>query len=168
MQEKFEQAKLRAGYSDELTLEVIKTLNFYPDASGYWYSYYYVDASGVYEYTGFEFYPALLFPAEPGKKWVVEELTLADGNGFPVDTRLEASARLDTVRVPAGEFEALRVELNFYDYDYWLVYKQKRIYWQLIRWYAEGYGLVREFDGYSSKFSDLIEFIPRGSTGGGG
>ncbi len=167
VQEHRERMSYENNSGREIEIEVIRTLNFYPGSSGSWYTYFYVDASGVYEYSGYEFYPTLLFPVEPGKGWVVEQVTLMDGNGFPVETRLEAQTSLDSVAVPAGEFQAVKVELNFYDYTYWLAYKQKRLYWKLVRWFAEGYGIVREYDDYIPKYKDLESVNLFEETGGG-
>ncbi|MEO0051121.1 MAG: hypothetical protein ABIK11_01070 [candidate division WOR-3 bacterium] len=167
VQEHWERMRYENNSGKEVEIDVIQTLNFYPGSSGSWYTYFYVDASGVYEYNGFEFYPTLLFPVEPGKGWVVEQVTFIDANGVTTDTRLEAQTSLDTVRVPAGEFKAVKVELNFYDYTYWLVYKQKQLYWKLVRWFAEGYGIVREYDSYIPKYKDLESVNLFEETGGG-
>lgn len=155
----------RAG--NKVEIDVIRTYNFYPGSSGWWYTYFYVDGTGVYEYTGYEFYPTLLFPVEPGKGWTVEQVTLMDGNGFPVDTRLEAQTSLDSVNVPAGRFQTVRVELNFYDHTDWVVYKRKRLYWKLVRWFAEGQGIVREYDNYFPKYRDLESVNIFEENGGG-
>lgn len=167
VQQDWERMRYENSSGKEIEIEVIRTLNFYPGSSGSWWTYFYVDASGVYDYTGYEFYPTLLFPVEPGKGWVVEKVALMDGNGWPVDTRLEAESSLDTVRVPAGEFEAVKVELNFYDYYEWYINKQKRLYWKLVRWFAEGYGIVREYDSYIPKYKDLESVNLFEETGGG-
>ena len=81
-------------------------------------------------------YQAYAFPLEPGKEWR-ERLTAtdpADGRQFPVwiDGTVHGWER---VRVPAGEFDTLKVERRVY-FEYWEYAVRGRSQIHEVEWYA--------------------------------
>lgn len=150
------QMRYRLRSDKEVDLDVLEFFNRQVDASGGWYTYFYIDGSGVYQHSGYSFFPVLMFPLYAGRKWTVDHL-LYDSNG-PYDARLEASVELDTVTVPAGSFETFKVILNFYDYYEWEVNRNKKLWWRLVRWYAKDYGVVKEYDSWLPTTRELESF----------
>ena len=75
-------------------------------------------ATNMQEFTYSPAYPAFAFPLAPGKRWVsrVTATDPADGRRFPA--RIEGAVLgWERIRVPAGEFDALRVQRHvFLDY----------------------------------------------------
>lgn len=96
--------------------------------------------------------PALLLVAEPltvGADWRYQGRCVAKGR---VPERLnydKTAVRVETVEVPAGKFEAIRVSVAFYDGD---------AHWKQVEWYAEGVGLVRRSG--EERSTGLQPFVP--------
>ena len=81
-------------------------------------------------------YRAFAFPLEPGKRWR-ERLTAidpADGRQFPVWID-GAVLGWERVRVPAGDFDALKVERQVY-FEYWEYALRGRSLIHEVEWYA--------------------------------
>lgn len=88
----------------------------------------------VFEYS--PAYQAFAFPLEPGKRWR-ERLTAtdpADGRQFPV--WIDGVVRgWERVQVPAGEFDALKVERMVF-FEYWEYAVRGRSEIREVEWYA--------------------------------
>jgi hypothetical protein len=106
---------------------------------------HYLDQCGLYWYSedATQFTPLILFPIYPGKSWAVENIPFYDENGTPRWCHLTAFVEQESVSVPAGDFNAYRVELNFYDYTAWVLGDWIRR-GTLVRWYVPEIGIVKE------------------------
>jgi hypothetical protein len=95
---------------------------------------------------------ALPFPLRPGKKWreTVHAVDPATGRAY----RVRVDGRVlgwERVRVPAGEFDALRVERHVYPGNFDHFRSEDRI--RETDWYAPRAGLVVRHEG-SSEYTD--------------
>jgi hypothetical protein len=81
-------------------------------------------------------YPAFNFPLAPGKTWQTNLTATdpADGRSFPIQLRAKV-AGWERVKVPAGEFDALKVE-RFVILGYWLLGERGTSQIVETEWYA--------------------------------
>jgi hypothetical protein len=87
-------------------------------------------------------YEALAFPLMPGKKWKARSVATdpADGRSFPV--RIDGAVLgWERIRVPAGEFDALKVR-RYVFLDYWRSKVRGQSIIREDEWYAPSLGKI--------------------------
>lgn len=106
--------------------------------------------------------PAFRFPLTPGKSWR-ETVTVADpvtGRQLPVEVIASVDG-METVAVPAGQFEAIKVRRNLYyqDAEWW----RTNVFQQVTDWYAPSANrIVRRWE--RSQYTDYTRGGPNGAT----
>jgi hypothetical protein len=98
-------------------------------------------------------YEALAFPLEPGKSWKARSVATdpADGRSFPV--MISATVQgWERIRVPAGEFDALKVHRVVY-LDYWRQMVRGQSIIEENEWYAPSLGKIAKRETTSKYLS---------------
>jgi hypothetical protein len=87
-------------------------------------------------------YEALAFPLAAGKKWKSRSVATdpADGRSFPV-TISASVVGWERIRVPAGEFDALKVQ-RYVFLDYWRSKVRGQSVIQEAEWYVPALGKI--------------------------
>jgi hypothetical protein len=125
----------------------------------------------TFEYT--PAYPAYAFPLTAGKSWSVRVTARdpRDGRRFPV--RIDGVALgWERVKVPAGEFDALKIQRRVY-FDYWEYATRGHSIIREHEWYAPGvkWAVKREtralYLTYMSDMGNAAGFLPVAGGGGG-
>ena len=99
-------------------------------------------ATNMQEFSYSPAYEALAFPLAPGKKWKARSVATdpADGRKFPV-TINGAVLGWERIRVPAGEFDALKVR-RYVFLDYWRSKVRGQSIIREDEWYAPSLGKI--------------------------
>jgi hypothetical protein len=120
-------------------------------------------ATNMQEFSYSPPYEALAFPLAPGKKWKARSVATdpADGRKFPV-TINGAVLGWERIRVPAGEFDALKVR-RYVFLDYWRSKVRGQSIIREDEWYAPSLGKIakrettsRYLDGRFAQANDGI------------
>lgn len=117
-------------------------------------------ATNMQEFTFSPAYRAFDFPLTAGKKWAARATATdpADGRKFPVIIEAQVLG-WEKVRVPAGEFDALKVRRHVF-LDYWQQGERGQSVIMETDWYAPALQQVVRRDN-TSKYLKLASVAPR-------
>ena len=153
--------RVRAIEGDTVTVDVIANDRHHTELFTRDGSWLRRPATNLQEFAYNPPYRAFDFPLAAGKEWSARTIATdpADGRSFPVGIRGRVLG-WERVRVPAGEFDALKVHRRVY-FEYWVpVYRGQSVIDET-DWYAPSVGQVVKSET-NSKFLRFAGIRPPG------